>query len=170
MVHSNWNRNFKCRKFDFDPLHDPRLKLWVARRQPWTLNDLERIFEEERTKTPPEMRVQTWWPTTRNTWPVCSLTTVYWNLCFVMGSNTYFSHWNANQCITFTWFDFLHFFSHTVRINLPIPFISLSACGPIYKMFYLFIFSYVLWDFSNAHCNILPLLCVCLHSVALCST
>ncbi len=46
------------------------LKVRVAKRQPRNLNDLKRICKEEWDKIPRLRCVQTWWPTTRNVWPL----------------------------------------------------------------------------------------------------
>ncbi len=69
--------------------------------------------------------VQTWWPTTRNVWPLWSPTMVLppsTEPCFVKGSNTYFTLLDTNQFITLLKCVFLDFFvvilSLTVKINL----------------------------------------------------
>ncbi len=46
--------------------------------------------------------VQTWWPTTRNIWPLWLPTRVLppsTKSCFAKGSNTYLTHYNANTFI-----------------------------------------------------------------------
>ncbi len=59
-----------CQSPDFSPIENlwRELKVQVAKRQPQNFNDLERICKEEWDKIPP--CVQTWWPTTRNVWPL----------------------------------------------------------------------------------------------------
>ena len=63
---------------DLNPIENlwRELKLWVAKRQPQNLKDLERICKEEWAKSLPRS-VQTCWKTTTNVWPLCLPTKVF---------------------------------------------------------------------------------------------
>ncbi len=66
--------------------------------------------------------VQTWWPTTRNVWPLWLSTRVLppsTQSCFTKGSNNYLNHLNANQFITLYYmhFDFFGLFGNILLIK-----------------------------------------------------
>ncbi len=88
----------------------------------------------KRSGTKPLLRcVQTWWPTTRNIWPLWLPTRVSppsTKSCFAKGSNTYLTHLNANQFLTFLKCVFLFFviLSLAVQINLQFYRIIIFLC------------------------------------------
>ena len=107
---------------DLNPIENlwRELKLWVAKRQPRNLKDLERICKEEWTKIPPKICANLL--KNYNKWLTSVLTnkgffTKYYVLLFY-GSNTYFMWKYDNKYIKFVWCCYSGFFCDILSLNV----------------------------------------------------